>query len=130
MVRPVIVALVVALAVFAIAVTHVGAANVDRSILYPVICEPPVLTGALHVKASCVELPVAEIAVGASGVVLGVTVKPALAALVPNALEAVTVRVYSRPFVNSPMVQLNAPVLHEHVLLGSVGVPDATAVAV
>jgi hypothetical protein len=95
-----------------------------------VIGEPPVLTGALHVSANCVELPVAEIAVGASGVVFGVTVRLALAALVPNAFDAVRVTEYSRPFVNSPMVQVNAPVLQVHVLVGSTGVPEATAVAV
>ena len=100
MVRPVRVALVVALPVFATATTQVGAARVDRSILYPVIAEPPSISGALHVSASCADAPTAASVVGASGARFGVTVTPALAKLVPKELDAVTVTVYSRPLVS------------------------------
>ena len=94
------------------------------------ITEPPVFIGALHASASCALPLVTVTEVGAAGVVFGVTVVPALATLVPNALVAVSVTAYSRPLTNSPMVQVSAPVFHVQVRAVSAGVPDAVAVAV
>lgn len=129
-VKPVRVALVAALPVFAMATTHDGAATVDRSMRYPVITDPPVIVGALQASDSWPLPLVTASAVGAAGVVFGVTVIPALAGLVPNALVAVTVTVYSRPFTNSPMVQVSAPVFQVQERSVNAGVPEAIAVAV
>ena len=129
-VKPVRVALVASLPELAIATTHDGAATVERSMRYPVITDPPVIVGALQLSASCALPLVTASAVGAAGVVFGVTVMPALAALVPNAFVAVMVTVYSRPLTNSPMVQVSAPVFQVQVRSVNAGVPEATAVAV
>ena len=69
-------------------------------------------------------------AVGASGVVFGVTVSAELAWLSPKVFEAVTVTLYVRPFVNSLIVHESAPVLQVQLRGGNAGVPDASARAV
>jgi hypothetical protein len=65
-----------------------------------VIAEPPLLIGAVKVMVACPLPRVAVIPVGAFGVVAGVTaLLAAELALVPTILVAVTVKVYSTPFV-------------------------------
>ena len=46
---------------------HVEPALVDLSILYPVICEPPLLVGALHLRFICVDDAIAVNPVGEDG---------------------------------------------------------------
>ena len=57
------------LAVFVIILVHVEPALVDLSILYPVICEPPLLVGALHLRFICVDDATAASPVGKDGLV-------------------------------------------------------------
>ena len=120
----------VVLPVFGVTTVHVAESPVARSILYPVIGEPPSNAGALHESPSCAEPLITVTAAGASGVVFGITVSAELAWLSPKVFEAVTVTLYVRPFVNSLMVHESAPVLQVQLRVGSVGVPDATARAV
>ena len=64
------------------------------------IAAPPFDAGALNATDALPSPPVATTAVGADGVVAGVTVLlGADAALVPSPLVAVTVKVYAVPFV-------------------------------
>ena len=75
------------LAVFVIT-DHVKPALVDLSTLYPVICEPPLLVGALHFRLICVEEAIAVSPVGDVGlVVLGCI---AAAVLLGDELEPAT----------------------------------------
>jgi hypothetical protein len=62
--------------------------------VYPVIAEPPLLTGAVNVTVACAFPAVAVPIVGAPGTVEGITEFEAeLAGPVPLALVAVTVKV-------------------------------------
>ena len=78
------------LPVLAVTTIQVGASTVERSILYPVIGEPPSNAGALHESANCAEPLVIVTAVGASGLVFGVTASAALGWLSPKVFAAVT----------------------------------------
>ena len=71
------------------------------------IAEPPVFTGALHGKETCV-LPAAPTTlVGASGTVRGVTAEDAAETTpVPATLVALTRNVYGVPFVKPVTVAL------------------------
>jgi hypothetical protein len=65
-----------------------------------VIAEPPLLVGAVHVRATCVFPAVPVIAVGAPGTPTGVTPLEALEKLpVPTALIAATWKKYVVPLV-------------------------------
>ena len=62
--------------------------------VYPVIAEPPLLAGAVHDTAAWLLPAMAVTAVGAAGIVLGVTaVLGADAVEVPELLVAITVKV-------------------------------------
>lgn len=105
LVRPVTVA---AVAPVVVAVCPPGAAVT----VYPVMVEPPLLAGAVHVTAAWVFLGVAVTAVGAPGTVFGVTAELAAdAAEVPAALVAVTLNVYAVPLVRPVTVAVVAPVV-------------------
>ena len=56
---------------FALVIVHVAPAFTDSSILYPIIAFPPLLAGALHESATPLMIPVADMPVGASGMVIG-----------------------------------------------------------
>ena len=74
------------------------------------IGEPPSYAGALHNRETCAFPAVAEIAVGASGTVAGVTLFDAAdATLVPIPFVAVTVNVYGVPFTR-PVTVMGLPV--------------------
>ena len=65
------------------------------------IADPPLSTGADHVKATCVLPAVPATLVGASGTVRGVTDPDAVDAVpVPATLTALTLNVYAVPFTN------------------------------
>jgi len=73
--------------------------------VYPVIVLPPFDAGAVKLTVACALLAVAFTAVGASGVVYGVTVADAVEALpVPVVLVALTVNVYAVPLVRPTIV--------------------------
>ena len=62
--------------------------------VYPVIAEPPLSVGAVHVTVACVFPDVAPTAVGATGTIEGITAAEAAEATeVPRILVAVTVNV-------------------------------------
>ena len=64
------------------------------------IADPPLLTGAVHVKETCVLPAVPATEVGAPGTVRGVTADDAVETVpVPAALVALTRNVYAVPFV-------------------------------
>ena len=64
------------------------------------IADPPLLTGAVHVKETCVLPAVPATLVGAPGTVRGVTADDAVETVpVPAALDALTRNVYAVPFV-------------------------------
>jgi len=66
-----------------------------------VIADPPLLAGAVHVRATCVFPAVPVTAVGAPGTPAGVTPLEALEKLpVPIALIAATLKKYVVPFVS------------------------------
>src|ERR1035437_3034199 len=84
----------------------------DAVTVYPVIAEPPLLTGAVHDTTAWAFPGVAVTAIGAPGTVLGVTAALALdAGEVPAALAAVTVNVYAVPLVRPVTVAVVAPVV-------------------
>ena len=66
----------------------------DEVTVYPVIAEPPVLAGLVHVIVACEAPAVALRPVGAPGVLAGITaVDASEAELVPRELVAVMVNV-------------------------------------
>lgn len=68
--------------------------------VYPVIVAPPLSLGAVNETVACPFPAVAETAVGAAGIVLGVTAVLAVDAVpVPRLFIAATVNVYAVPFV-------------------------------
>ena len=101
--RPVIVAILTT--PFVLAVTPPG----DAVTVYPVIGEPPLLTGAVHDTAAWAFPGVAVTAVGAPGTVFGVTATLGIeASELPAALAAVTVNVYAVPLTRPVTVRLLA----------------------
>ena len=90
--------------------------------VYPVIGEPPLLTGAVHDTWAWPLPAVAVTPVGAPGIVeLGVTAVLGADALeVPVALVAVTVNVYAVPLVRPDTVELT-PVVLRPVQAGHAG---------
>ena len=82
----------------------------DAVTVYPVIAEPPLLTGAVQLTTTWALPGVADTPVGAPGTVLGVTGALAdEASEVPATLAAVTVNVYAVPFVSPETVAGPAP---------------------
>ena len=80
--------------------------------LYPVIAEPPSLTGAVHDTTAWAFPGTADTAVGGSGAILGVVAALASdAGDVPTTLVAVTVNVYAVPFVRPETVAVLTPVV-------------------
>jgi len=80
--------------------------------LYPVIAEPPSLTGAVQLTSASALPAVAITAVGAPGTVLGVTAALSNdAGEVPTTLVAVTVNVYAVPLTRPETVAVVAPVV-------------------
>ena len=78
--------------------------------VYPVIVDPPLLTGGVNEIVAWPSPAVAVTLVGASGIVEGVTELEALdAVLVPIELVAVTVNVYAVPFVSPVIVRGDEP---------------------
>ena len=78
--------------------------------LYPVITEPPSLTGAVQLTSASASPAVAITAVGAPGTVLGVTAALSNdAGERPTTLVAVTVNLYAVPLVRPVTVRLVAP---------------------
>ena len=77
--------------------------------VYPVIGEPPLLTGAVHDTTATPFPAEAVTAAGAPGTVLGVTAADAAdAGEIPVALVAVTVNVYAVPLTRPVTVRLLA----------------------
>jgi hypothetical protein len=100
--RPVIVAV---LTPFVLAVTPPG----DAVTVYPVMAEPPLLTGAVHDTTAWAFPGVAVTAIGAPGTVVGVTAALGIeASELPAALAAVTVNVYAVPLTRPVTVRLLA----------------------
>ena len=84
--------IVVALPVFTTSTVHVAPPSVDLSILYPVMAEPPLSAGAVHVRPTWEEeAAVAVTPVGGDGAAIGVVADATLEAeLVPIELIAET----------------------------------------
>ena len=83
--------------------------------MYPVIADPPLEAGALHDTTACPAPAATAGDVGAPGVVNGVTVCDADAALLPAAFSDVTVTVYVEPAVKPLIVHVvaDAPAVHD-----------------
>ena len=81
----------------------------DAVTVYPVIAEPPLLTGAVHDTTAWAFPGVAVTAIGAPGTVLGVTAALGIeASELPATLAAVTVNVYAVPLTRPVTVRLLA----------------------
>jgi len=82
--------------------------------VYPVIAEPPVLAGAVHLTTADLLAAMAVTPVGATGAVTDEGVTATLAddaGEVPTLLVAVTVNVYGVPLVNPTTVPVVTPVV-------------------
>ena len=87
--------------------------------MYPVIAEPPLEAGAVHVTVALALPPTPATAVGAPGAdggAVGVTgAEAGESALGPTPLVATTLNVYAVPLVSPVTSQVSGPVVHEHV---------------
>ena len=74
--------------------------------MYPVTAEPPLSAGAVQDTVTCVFPPTPDTAVGAPGMVAGVTAADEPGVLLPMSLVAMTVNVYATPLVRPDTMQL------------------------
>ena len=113
-VSPVSEYVVAALPVFATIVDQVEPLSVDLSILYPVIAEPPLSVGAVHVRLICEgDAAVAASPVGVDGATARVVADAVFEeGLVPMELTAETLYAYVAPCV-SPVSEYAVEALPE-----------------
>jgi len=86
---------------------HVNPPGLEVTV-YPVIADPPLDAGIVHETVDCPDSTVPLTAVGASGVVIGVTGLERPAFPFPNAFVATTENVYGVPLVSPDTMQLVA----------------------